>query len=100
APGTPRSGLGPSVEAELTALRLPGPDEPAPRELRLDPLRSALDNRREILLRRLEVCGVGYGEPVAVAGTGDAAALSSRWRLSWAPAVPVRLDLAGVRGVT
>ncbi|MFJ6656781.1 DUF5682 family protein [Streptomyces sp. NPDC091377] len=100
APGTPRSGLGPSVEAELAALRLPGPDDPAPRELRLDPLRSALDNRREILLRRLEVCGVGYGAPVAVAGTGDAAALSSRWRLAWVPSVPVRLDLAGVRGVT
>ncbi|MET8828216.1 DUF5682 family protein [Streptomyces sp. NPDC004610] len=100
APGTPRSGLGPSVEAELAALRLPGPDDPAPRELRLDPLRSALDHRREILLRRLEVCGVGYGEPVAVAGTGDATALSSRWRLSWVPSVPVRLDLAGVRGVT
>ncbi|MFJ8233348.1 DUF5682 family protein [Streptomyces sp. NPDC094448] len=100
APGTPRSGLGPSVEAELAALRLPGPDDPAPRELRLDPLRSALDHRREILLRQLEVCGVGYGEPVAVAGTGDAAALSSRWRLSWVPSVPVRLDLAGVRGVT
>ncbi|MGV9316497.1 vWA domain-containing protein [Streptomyces sp. NPDC003691] len=100
APGTPRSGLGPSVEAELTELRLPGPDDPAPRELRLEPVRSALDNRREILLRRLEVCGVGYGEPVAVAGTGDATALSSRWRLSWTPSVPVRLDLAGVRGVT
>ncbi|MFF2026447.1 DUF5682 family protein [Streptomyces sp. NPDC058171] len=100
APGTPRSGLGPSVETELAALRLPGPDDPAPRELRLDPLRSALDHRREILLRRLEVCGVGYGEPVAVSGTGDAAALSTRWRLSWVPAVPVRLDLAGVRGVS
>ncbi|MFI6407642.1 DUF5682 family protein [Streptomyces sp. NPDC050548] len=100
APGTPRSGLAPSVEAELTALRLPGPDDPAPRELRLDPLRSALDNRREILLRRLDVCGVGYGEPVEVTGTGDAAALSTRWRLAWVPSVPVRLDLAGVRGVT
>ena len=100
APGTPRSGLAPSVESELTALRLPGPDDPAPRELRLDPLRSALDNRREILLRRLDVCGVGYGEPVEVTGTGDAAALSTRWRLAWVPSVPVRLDLAGVRGVT
>ncbi|WP_427917373.1 vWA domain-containing protein [Streptomyces sp. cg40] len=100
APGTPRSGLGPSVEAELTALRLPGPDEPASRELRLDPLRSALDNRREVLLRRLDVCGVGYGEPVEVAGTGDASALTTRWRLAWVPSVPVRLDLAGVRGVT
>ncbi|MFJ9245012.1 DUF5682 family protein [Streptomyces sp. NPDC101776] len=100
APGTPRSGLGPSVEAELTALRLPGPDDPERRELRLDPLRSPLDSRREILLRRLDVCGVGYGEAVEVAGTGDAAALSTRWRLAWVPSVPVRLDLAGVRGVT
>ncbi|MFJ9422009.1 DUF5682 family protein [Streptomyces sp. NPDC101249] len=100
APGTPRSGLGPSVEAELTALRLPGPDEPDAREVRLDPLRSDLDGRREILLQRLSVCGAGYGEPVAVAGTGDASALTTRWRLAWTPAVPVRLDLAGVRGVT
>ncbi|MFF4909953.1 DUF5682 family protein [Streptomyces sp. NPDC001260] len=100
APGTPRSGLGPSVEAELAALRLPGPDDPAPRELRLDPLRSALDGRREILLQRLAVCGTGYGEPIQVAGTGDASALTTRWRLSWTPAVPVRLDLAGIRGVT
>ncbi|SNX65900.1 VWA domain containing CoxE-like protein [Streptomyces sp. TLI_55] len=100
APGTPRSGLGPSVEAELAALRLPGPDDPTARELRLDPLRSALDGRREILLQRLAVCGAGYGEPVQVSGTGDASALTTRWRLSWTPAVPVRLDLAGIRGVT
>ncbi|MFE9880351.1 DUF5682 family protein [Streptomyces sp. NPDC005784] len=100
APGTPRSGLGPSVEAEVAALRLPGPDDPAAREVRLDPLRSALDGRREILLQRLAVCGAGYGEAVAVAGTGDAAALTTRWRVAWTPAVPVRLDLAGIRGVT
>ncbi|MDN3027310.1 DUF5682 family protein [Streptomyces sp. S.PB5] len=100
APGTPRSGLGPSVEAELAALRLPGPEDPASREVRLDPLRSPLDGRREILLQRLAVCGAGYGEPVQVSGTGDATALTTRWRLSWSPAVPVRLDLAGVRGVT
>lgn len=100
APGTPRSGLGPCVEAEVVALRLPGPDDPASREVRLDPLRSVLDGRREILLQRLAVCGAGYGEAVAVAGTGDAAALTTRWRVSWTPAVPVRLDLAGIRGVT
>ncbi|MGX2993068.1 vWA domain-containing protein [Streptomyces sp. JNUCC 64] len=100
APGTPRSGLGPSVEAELAALRLPGPDEPAAREVRLDPFRSALDGRREILLQRLAVCGAGYGEAVEVAGTGDGTALTTRWRLAWTPAVPVRLDLAGIRGVT
>jgi hypothetical protein len=100
APGTPRSGLGPSVEAELAALRLPNPDDPNPREVRLDPLRSPLDTRREILLQRLAVCGAGYGEAVDVTGTGDGTALTTRWRLSWTPAVPVRLDLAGVRGVT
>ncbi|WP_371582688.1 DUF5682 family protein [Streptomyces sp. NBC_01314] len=100
APGTPRSGLGPSVEEELAALRLPGPDDPASRELRLDPLRSALDGRRETLLQRLAVCGAGYGEAVEVAGTGDGTALTTRWRLAWTPAVPVRLDLAGIRGVT
>ncbi|MGC4982140.1 vWA domain-containing protein [Streptomyces sp. DT193] len=100
APGTPRSGLGPYVEAEVAALRLPGPDDHAAREVRLDPLRSALDGRREVLLQRLAVCGAGYGETVAVAGTGDAAALTTRWRVSWTPAVPVRLDLAGMRGVT
>ncbi|WP_373430198.1 DUF5682 family protein [Streptomyces sp. V1I1] len=100
APGTPRSGLGPSVEAELSALRLPCPDSPEPREVRLDPLRSDLDRRREILLQQLLACGAGYGEQIEVAGTGDSTALTTRWRLSWTPAVPARLDLAGVRGVT
>ncbi|MGW5848837.1 vWA domain-containing protein [Streptomyces sp. NPDC055254] len=99
-PRAPRSGLGPSVEAELTALRLPSPDDPAPREIRLDPLRSDLDARREVLLQRLLVCGASYGEPLAVASTGDGTALGTKWRLSWTPSVPARLDLAGVRGVT
>ncbi|WP_229698236.1 vWA domain-containing protein [Wenjunlia tyrosinilytica] len=100
APGTPRSGLGPSVEAELASLRLPCPDSPDRREVRLDPLRSDLDRRREVLLQRLAVCGVGYGERTEVAGTGDGTALSTRWQLAWTPAVPALLDLAGVRGVT
>ncbi|MFE9929196.1 DUF5682 family protein [Streptomyces sp. NPDC005533] len=99
-PHAPRSGLGPSVEAELTELRLPGPDEPASREVRLEPLRSALDGRREVLLQRLLVCGASYGEPLTVAATGDGTALGTKWRLSWTPSVPARLDLAGVRGVT
>ncbi|MEU5948681.1 DUF5682 family protein [Micromonospora sp. NPDC047465] len=100
APGTPRSGLGPAVEAELTALRMPNPDSPKSREVRLDPLRTELDGRREILLQRLQICGVGYGEPIAVSGTGDGAALTTRWQLAWTPSVAARLDLVGVRGVT
>ncbi|MBO4204457.1 vWA domain-containing protein [Micromonospora echinofusca] len=100
APGTPRSGLGPAVEAELVALRLPHPDSPKAREVRLDPLRTDLDGRREILLQRLQTCGVGYGEPIEVSGTGDGAALTTRWQLAWTPSVAARLDLVGVRGVT
>ncbi|XTZ14276.1 vWA domain-containing protein [Micromonospora echinospora] len=100
APGTPRSGLGPAVEAELAALRLPNPDSPKSREVRLDPLRTELDGRRETLLQRLQVCGVGYGEAIAVSGTGDGAALTTRWQLAWTPSVAARLDLVGVRGVT
>ncbi|MFC7923273.1 vWA domain-containing protein [Streptomyces cinereoruber] len=99
-PRAPRSGLGPSVEEELTRLRLPRPEEPEPREVRLDPLRSPLDGRREVLLQRLLVIGASYGEPLAVAATGDGTALGTKWRLTWNPSVPARLDLAGVRGVT
>ncbi|WP_030275410.1 vWA domain-containing protein [Streptomyces sp. NRRL B-24484] len=100
APGTPRSGLGPSVEAELAALRLPDPEDPDSRELRLDPLRSPLDGRREVLLQRLAICGIGYGKQIEVSGTGDGSALSTRWRIAWTPSAAARLDLAGVRGVT
>ncbi|WP_370409324.1 DUF5682 family protein [Streptomyces fradiae] len=99
-PHAPRSGLGPSVEAELADLRLPRPDDPDRRDLRLDPLRSPLDGRREVLLRRLLVIGASYGEPLDVASTGDGTALGTKWRLTWTPSVPARLDLAGVRGVT
>lgn len=100
APGTPRSGLGPWVEAELAALRLPGPADPGSRDLRLAPLRSDLDARREILFQRLRECGVGYAEPVEVTAAGEGGALTSRWRAGWTPAVAARLDLVGVRGVT
>ncbi|MFF3287148.1 DUF5682 family protein [Streptomyces sp. NPDC003023] len=100
APGTPRSGLGPAVETLLTDLKLPGPDAPGARELRLDVLRSDLDRRREIFLRRLAVCRVPYGKEGEVAGTGDAAALTTRWAVAWSPSTAAMLDVAGVHGVT
>nr|WP_232734003.1 DUF5682 family protein [Kitasatospora sp. CB02891] len=99
-PAAPRTGLGPAVEALLAELGLPHAAEPSPRELRLDPHRSGLDARRELLLRRLEVCGVPYGEPVAVTGAGGADAVGSRWRVQWTPAVAAMLTVAGMRGVT
>ncbi|MEW2623715.1 DUF5682 family protein [Streptomyces sp. NPDC048106] len=103
APDAPRSGLAPAVEEELAALNLPGPTDPAPgtaRDLRLDPLRSDLDRRRELLLRRLAVCSVPYAEPRAVTGTGGADALTSRWEVRWTPATAAMLTVAGIRGVT
>lgn len=102
APGAPRSGLVPAVEAEVAGLGLPGPDtssSPA-RDLRLDPLRSDLDRRRELLLRRLTVCGVPYGEAREVVGAGGAEGLTSRWEVRWTPATAAMLTAAGVRGVT
>ncbi|MGW0876188.1 DUF5682 family protein [Streptomyces sp. NPDC002740] len=102
APGAPRSGLVPAVEDEVAGLGLPGPENasgPA-RDLRLDPLRSDLDRRRELLLRRLTVCGVPYGEAREVVGAGGAEALTSRWEVRWTPATAAMLTAAGVRGVT
>ncbi|WP_093778021.1 DUF5682 family protein [Streptomyces sp. yr375] len=102
APGAPRSGLAPAVEAEAAALGLPGPENasgPA-RDLRLDPLRSDLDRRRELLLRRLTVCGVPYAEAKEVVGAGGGEALTSRWEVRWTPATAAMLTAAGVRGVT
>ncbi|AVV47948.1 hypothetical protein C6376_37680 [Streptomyces sp. P3] len=102
APDAPRCGLAPAVEAETAALGLPGPQDGAgaARDLRLDPLRSDLDRRRELLLRRLTVCGVPYGEAKEVVGAGGAQALTSRWEVRWTPATAAMLTAAGVRGVT
>ncbi|MFF4117036.1 DUF5682 family protein [Streptomyces sp. NPDC001714] len=101
APKAPRSGLAPAVEAELSELGLPGPaDGGATRDLRLDPLRSDLDRRRELLLRRLALCSVPYAEPRSVTGTGGADALTSRWEVRWTPATAAMLTVAGIRGVT
>ncbi|MEU6461361.1 DUF5682 family protein [Streptomyces sp. NPDC046976] len=103
APDAPRSGLAPAVEAELLALNLPGPADPAPgtaRDLRLDPLRSDLDRRRELLLRRLAVCSVPYAEPKAVTAAGGADALTSRWEVRWTLATAAMLSMVGIRGVT
>ncbi|GAA4948173.1 DUF5682 family protein [Yinghuangia aomiensis] len=102
APGTPRSGLGPAVETDLADLGLPGPHDPGAgeRELRLDPQRGGPDARRELLLRRLAVCGVPYAEETDVTGTGGADALTTRWRIRWTPSTAAMLDVAGIRGVT
>ncbi|MFE6354311.1 DUF5682 family protein [Streptomyces rochei] len=126
APGAPRSGLTPAVEAELSALGLPGPDPAqtdttgpaggrsgeggggrstgpgarASRDLRLDPLRSDLDRRRDLLLRRLTVCGVPYARAREVVGAGGTEALTTRWEVRWTPATEAVLSAVGTHGVT
>lgn len=103
APAAPRSGLSPAVEAETAALALPGPQdahEKAPRDLRLDPARSSLDRRRELLLRRLTVCGIPYAQEQEVTGAAGGEGLTTRWRVRWTPATAAMLTAAGARGVT
>jgi hypothetical protein len=101
AAGTPRSGLLPAVEALLAELRLPGPAESgAPADLRLDPLRSALDARRQLALRQLAVLGVSYAEETETTGVGGGDALTTRWRATWTPATAATLPVAGLWGVT
>lgn len=100
APAAPRSGLGPEVERRIAELGLPGPADPAERDLRLDPLRSDLDRRRELLLQQLTTCRIPYAEPVAVVGAGGADAVTTRWRVRWTPSAAALLDAAGMRGVT
>ncbi|QDY08251.1 VWA domain-containing protein [Micromonospora sp. HM134] len=99
APGTPRSGLAPAVRELLAGLRLPGAGDPA-RELRLDPLRSALDRRREITLHRLQVCAVAYAEQVGGTGVGGVDPVTTRWRVQWSPRTEATIEVAGLRGVT
>ncbi|MGW7416960.1 DUF5682 family protein, partial [Streptomyces sp. NPDC054863] len=98
APAAPRSGLGPAVEAETAALSLPGPEEAhekTPRDLRLDPARSTLDRRRELLLRRLTVCGIPYAQEQGVTGAAGTEGLTTRWQVRWTPATAAMLTAAG-----
>jgi uncharacterized protein with von Willebrand factor type A (vWA) domain len=99
APGTPRSGLGPHVEALFAEIRLPMEREQ--KEITLDPLRSALDRRREIALERCVVAGIAYAERIATGRTAAGIdALGSRWRVGWSVATDATVDLAGHYGVT
>ena len=97
--GAPRSGLAPHVEKTLAELRMPGPINPEPVEVRLDPLRSDLDRRREVTIQRLRVCGVPYSEPLSLAAD-DSLTVTRRWRLAWKPASSALIEVAALYGVT
>ncbi|HND19617.1 MAG TPA: DUF5682 family protein [Acidobacteriota bacterium] len=100
--GTPRSGLGPHVEQLLTELKLPGPgtESSEAKRMRLDPLRSDLDARRQIAFKRLGACGVPYAKLEAGEAIGASELLTQVWTVSWTPGTEAMLELVGVRGVT
>jgi hypothetical protein len=98
---TPRSGLAPSVEAELAELRLPGPAEWDKQvNLRLDGFRSTLDGRRLLALHRLGVLGVPYASATPGTGIGAADPLTARWSVRWTASTSATLPAAGLWGVT
>lgn len=94
APGTPRSGLLPAVEALIAELRLPGPDEAEEKLLRLDPLRSDLDRRRHVALHRLAALHVPYATLADV----EPDTLTHAWGVRWEPATEASLELAAAWG--
>lgn len=102
--GAPRSGLAVSVEALLEELNLPGiAHGKEPKELTLDPARSALDRRRAIALGRLEACGVPYAERRGrpLGGSRDEVdRLTLRVWARYTPETAARLELAGLFGST
>jgi Mg-chelatase subunit ChlD len=99
AAGTPASGLVPAVIALLAELGLPGPGDKS-RILRLDPLRSPLDRRREVTLAQLAVCGVPYATPWTGTAAGGIQTLTTSWLAEWQLATEPTLALAGLHGVT
>ena len=99
APGTPESGLVASVTKLIADLRLPGPGD-RPTVLRLDPLRSPLDRRREIALQRLDAARIRYAAQQETAGAGGVQTLTTVWFVQWTPTTDATLAAAGLRGVT
>lgn len=99
APGTPVSGLRVAVQALLAELRLPGPGSSG-REVRLDPLRSPLDRRREVALRRLAACAVPYAEQREIVAPGGLAPLTTVWRAAWTPSTEAHLNVLTARGLS
>ncbi len=102
APGTPRSGLLPAVATELAELRLPGPDNDGDdaKFFRWDPLRSALDRRRVVLVQRLAACHVPYAERQGEPDPGGVETLTEVWQLQWTAGTEAALMLAATAGMS
>ncbi|MGC3953851.1 MAG: DUF5682 family protein [Propionicimonas sp.] len=86
------------LEADLRRLaksaRLPFSAEA--KDLVLD-LRKDTDRAKSMLLRRLRILGIGWGDPMAVGGTGT---FKEGWRLAWEPEFALAIVLASRFGTT
>lgn len=96
APGTPVSALLAELRAELRAAQLPTEAE---REVALAPLRGGLDLTRHVLLRRLQVAAISYGQPATKAQVRGADRITQRWVLGWTPATEASIELASTGGL-
>ncbi|NYI71373.1 hypothetical protein GGQ54_001933 [Naumannella cuiyingiana] len=92
--GAPTVPLEADFRAAARAARLkPAAEE---REIVLD-LRGDLDRRRSVLLHRLVVLGIDWGEPIATGGLGT---FKEGWLIAWRPELSVRLVEASLWGTT
>ena len=94
--GAPPVPLDADLRAQARVLKLR--IEPLSRTLALD-LRKDTDRRRSVLLHRLGVLGIGWGEVTAdlVRGTGT---FHETWILRWRPELAVEIIDAAVWGTT
>jgi hypothetical protein len=91
---TPAVPLQQDLRREQRRLRLP--PEADWRELELD-LRKPNDRERSVLLRRLNLLGIGWGQLGERSGKGTFWEL---WRIAWEPGFDVALIEAGLWGTT
>ncbi|MGW2839585.1 DUF5682 family protein [Streptomyces sp. NPDC001493] len=93
--GAPAVPLQRDLTRQQRTLRLK--PEPPDREVELD-LRRESDAARSLLLHRLRLLAVDWGEPVA--GRGSTGTFRETWRLRWEPELSVRIAEAGTWGTT
>ncbi|MBU1221642.1 VWA domain-containing protein [Myxococcota bacterium] len=92
-PQAPIPPLGKNVQTELEALGLPVKSA-TPAVFRLSPAESPKDLKRHILLCRLEILGIPYGERISERDTN----ITTVWRVAWTPFVHSALGFLAVYG--
>lgn len=92
-PEAPVPPLGKNIQAELEALGLPVKSAP-PAVFRLNPSESPKDLKRHLLLCRLEILGIPYGERISERDSN----ITTVWKVAWTPFVHSSLGFMAVYG--